>query len=150
MVVLTRQMRCPPDDVLRVLADGWSYATWVVGSSRIRGVDAGWPAPGSRIAHSVGVWPLVINDVTIAHGWDPERGIELRARAWPAGEAHVRIQVEPHAGGCTVRMAEDAVRGPSTLIPRPVRSALLVPRNAETLRRLAMLAEGRSSAAATT
>ena len=52
MVALTRQMRCTPDDVLRVLADGWTYANWVVGSSRIRGVDPTWPAPGSRIAHS--------------------------------------------------------------------------------------------------
>ena len=150
MVALTRQMRCTPDDVLRVLADGWTYANWVVGSSRIRGVDPTWPAPGSRIAHSVGVWPLVINDVTISHGWDPASGIELRARAWPAGEAQVRIEVEPRGAGCRVRMTEEAVRGPVTLIPRRVRSAMLVPRNKETLRRLAMIAEGRPAAGAPT
>jgi len=129
-----------------VLADGWTYASWVVGTSRIRGVDTTWPAPGSRIAHSVGVWPLVINDVTISRGWDPGAGIELRARAWPTGEAKVRIEVEPRGDGCTVRMVEDAVRGPATLIPRPLRAALLTPRNTEALRRLAAIAERRPPA----
>jgi len=144
MVTVTRRMHCPPDAVLAVLADGWSYATWVVGTSRIRSVDPAWPAPGARLAHSVGVWPLVLDDVTTCRAWDPERGIELQARGWPAGEARVRIEVAAGSGGSVVRLEEDAVRGPGTLVPAPVRSAVLVPRNRETLSRLAMLAEGRA------
>lgn len=70
----------------------------------------------------------------------------MQARGWPAGEARVRIDVEPTPGGCTVWLTEDAVRGPGTLIPEALRTAALVPRNTETLRRLAMLAEGRSTA----
>ncbi|GEK20909.1 SRPBCC family protein [Cellulomonas xylanilytica] len=145
MATVTRELSCPPSAVLDVLADGWSYATWVVGTSRIRAVDPAWPAPGTEIAHSFGLWPALLDDVTVARGWDPERGIDLQARGWPAGEARVQIEVRPRTGGgCTVRLTEDAVRGPGTLVPRPLRTAALVPRNTETLRRLAFLAEGRA------
>ncbi|KQR15977.1 SRPBCC family protein [Cellulomonas sp. Leaf334] len=144
MATVTRDLSCPPSAVLAVLADGWSYATWVVGTSRIRAVDPAWPAPGSTIAHSVGIWPALLDDVSVSRGWDPGLGIDLQARGWPAGEAHVRVGVRPRAGGgCTVTMSEDAVRGPGSLVPRPLRTAVLVPRNTESLRRLAYLAEGR-------
>ncbi len=142
MVTVTRRMRCPADAVLAVLADGWSYATWVVGTSRIRGVDVDWPSPGSRIAHSAGLWPAVIDDVTVALDWDRERGrLELRARGWPAGEARVLLRVRPDGDGCVVRLDEDAVRGPGVVVPSPVRTAVIAPRNRETLHRLALLAE---------
>lgn len=146
MTTVTRDVQCPAQAVLDVLADGWTYATWVVGTSRIRSVDPRWPTVGTRIAHSFGVWPAVIDDVTTVRAWNPDRGIDLQARGWPAGEARVRIEVAPRGtGACTVRIVEDAVRGPGTLVPRPVRSAVLRPRNAETLERLARLAEGRST-----
>ena len=146
MVTVTRRMRCPADAALAVLADGWSYATWVVGTSRIRGVDPGWPSPGTRIAHSAGLWPLVVNDVTIALDWDRAGGrLELQARGWPAGEARVVLRVRPDGDGCVVRLDEDAVRGPGVAVPRPLRTAVLLPRNRETLCRLAMLAERRSA-----
>ncbi|WP_456847701.1 SRPBCC family protein, partial [Cellulomonas sp. P5_C6] len=112
MAKVTRAMVCSPQAVLDVLADGWSYATWVVGTSRLRAVDDGFPAPGSVIAHSFGVWPAVIDDETIVRAWHPDRGIELQARGWPAGEARVRIDVRPDGDGCSVRIEEDAVRGP--------------------------------------
>lgn len=144
MATVTRILGCPPAAVLRVLADGWTYATWVVGTCRIRAVDPAWPAPGTRIEHSVGVWPAVLDDNTTVLDWDPERGIEVQARGWPAGEARVAIEVRPRADGRSdVRMIEDAVRGPGTLVPRPLRTAVLVPRNTESLHRLALLAEGR-------
>lgn len=150
MVTVTRRMRCPADDVLSVLTDGWSYATWVVGTSRIRGVDASWPTPGTRIAHSAGIWPLVVDDVTVALDWDPARGrLELQARGWPAGEARVLLRVRPDGDGSVVRLDEDAVRGPGVAVPRPLRTAVLLPRNRETLHRLAMLAERRAADQAT-
>lgn len=146
MATVVRRMRCEPQDVLDVLAEGWSYAGWVVGTARIRKVDDSWPEPGARIAHSVGLWPVLLHDTTSVVDWDPAGRIELRARGWPAGEAQIVIEVEPHpAGGTLVRMHEDAVRGVARLVPRPVRDAALVPRNVETLRRLAYIAENRST-----
>jgi hypothetical protein len=141
MVTVTRAARCTPDAVLRVLADGWSYSTWVVGTARIRAVDATWPEPGTRILHSVGLWPALLDDETVVRAWDPERSIELQARGWPAGEARVLVEVVPVAVGCLIRITEDADKGPGTLVPRPVRSAVIRPRNVETLRRLALIAE---------
>src|SRR5207248_1475605 len=35
-----------PDRVFEVLADGWTYSDWVVGTAHIRDVDPDWPAPG--------------------------------------------------------------------------------------------------------
>lgn len=59
-----RVMKCAPVEVWNILADGWLYGLWVVGASRIRDVDRSWPSLDSLIHHSVGSWPLLINDTT--------------------------------------------------------------------------------------
>lgn len=144
----TRIFRCSPEDVFDVLADGWIYAMWVVGAARIRDVDPEWPAPGSRIHHSVGAWPLMLSDTSSVEALDRPRMLDLTVRAWPAGKGKVRITCEPVPDGVRVSMEEDVVAGPFRLVLRPVRSIALRLRNAETLRRLAYLAEGRARKAA--
>ena len=62
LITVERTLAAPPQDVWRVLADGWLYAGWVVGASAIRDVAPARPTNGSRIHHSVGVWPLLISD----------------------------------------------------------------------------------------
>lgn len=143
--VLRRRVQAPPQAVWSVLADGWVYATWVVGTSRIRKVEGSWPAPGSQIHHSFGVWPAVIDDTSEVVACDPGRELVLRARGWPIGEAQVRIRLEePEPGVTEVSIVEDVVRGPARWVaPRLMRQVLIAPRNVETLRRLAHLAEGR-------
>lgn len=143
VITVTRDVEAPCQAVWDVLADGWSYATWVVGASRVRDVDDRWPGPNSQIHHSFGVWPLLIDDTT-----QVERSVEpselvLTARGWPAGEARVSISITPRALGCTVKIEEDASSGPGTLVPKPVRQLAIGPRNVEALKRLAFLAEGR-------
>jgi hypothetical protein len=144
MTEVSRVMQCQPTDVFAVLSDGWSYGQWVVGAARVREVDAGWPSEGTRIHHSVGVWPVLINDTTHAQDAEPPNLLRLRARAWPTGEADVEFRLEPHADGCLVTVHEQAVSGPAKMIPRPVEEAMLKWRNTETLRRLSFIAEGRS------
>ncbi|WP_404443287.1 SRPBCC family protein [Microbacterium marinum] len=141
----TRLLACTPDDVFRVLADGWLFPSWVVGASRMRDVAEEWPAPGSRLHHSFGVWPALIDDATEVVVYDPPRRLVLTAKGWPLGEARVDIQVKPHPEGCLVRIQEEAVAGPGSLVPRPVMDLALQLRNAETLHRLAYLAEGMAS-----
>lgn len=146
-VPLTRRIAAPPSDVWSVLADGWLYATWVVGASRIRGVDRDWPGEGSRIHHSFGAWPALIDDITASVRCEPTRELVLNAKGWPAGEAHVRIRLAPDGADATkVTLEEDATAGPGRLVPRPLRQLVIVPRNTETLRRLGYLAEGRYAA----
>ena len=81
----TRVLDCSPQDVFDVLADGWTYANWVVGAARIRDVDPEWPAVGSKIHHSVGMWPLLISDNTEVDHVDPPHQLRLKVRLWPTG-----------------------------------------------------------------
>ena len=144
VITVTRDVDAPARAVWEVLSDGWSYATWVVGASRVREVEDGWPAEGSRIHHSFGLWPLLINDTTkVESSTEPSR-LVLTARGWPAGEARVDISITPRGEeACTVKIEEDASSGPGKLIPKPVRQVAIGPRNVEALKRLAFLAEGR-------
>lgn len=142
MARTTRLMHCPPEAVFAVLADGWTYPSWVVGASRMRDVDESWPEVGSRIYHSVGIWPAVIDDETEVTEWDPPHRASLIARGWPIGEARIVIEARPHRDGCVVRMHEYAVRGPLQYVPRLLTDPLIDVRNREALQRLGYLAEG--------
>ena len=142
MAVNYRPMSCTPEQVFAVLENGWLYPTWVVGASRMRDVDAIWPAVGSRLHHSVGVWPALLDDTTSVLEWQAPRHAMLKARGWPIGEAHVSIDVHDHQNGCLVRMTEDVVAGPARLFPTTLSDLAIRYRNSETLRRLAYLAEG--------
>lgn len=149
MSVNRRIIAATPDDVWSVLADGWLYPLWVVGATRMRGVDSNWPEKGSRIHHSVGVWPLLINDHTEVLEVVPGRSISLRARAWPVGEAKVDIRLSDVGAQTEVVIEEDATAGPGVLVPEPFKGLTLKWRNVETLRRLAFVAEGRHETADT-
>lgn len=140
----TRIVHCPPSDVFAVLADGWLFPGWVVGASRMRDVDAAWPIEGARLHHSFGVWPVLLDDVTTVVAWDPPRRMVIQPHGWPIGEARVTVEVRPRAGGCVVRLTEQAVTGPASWLPKPLVDVPLWIRNVETLRRLAFLAEGRA------
>jgi uncharacterized protein YndB with AHSA1/START domain len=143
---LERTIRASPEDVFAVIGDGWTYPTWVVGAVRMRAVEPDYPKVGSRLHHSVGIWPfLMIEDHTTVTACEPNRRLTLQARAWPAGEAVVDFRLDPVEGGTLVVMGEDAVAGPGRLVPRPMRYAGLLARNKETLRRLAFLAERRTA-----
>jgi hypothetical protein len=140
----TRLIKAPSAAIWDVLADGWLYPLWVVGASRMREVDSTWPEPGSRLYHSVGAWPLLINDNTEVTQSRPHEYLALRGRGWPAGEVDVEIHLRPASGGTEVVIEEDAAAGPGVLIPQPVRGLTFRWRNVETLRRLAYIAERRS------
>jgi hypothetical protein len=144
MATNTRAMDCTPDDVFRVLGNGWLYPAWVVGASRMRDVDEAWPSPGAELHHSFGVWPALLDDTTQMKEWDPPHRAVLRARGWPVGEAKVTIRVRSLSSGCLVRIDEDPVKGPATVVPRFLTTPMLRWRNAETLQRLAYLAEGKA------
>jgi short-subunit dehydrogenase/uncharacterized protein YndB with AHSA1/START domain len=144
---VSRSVAAPAEAVWAVLADGWFYATWVVGASRVRAVDDAWPQPGSRLQHSFGPWPAVISDATVVEEAQEPHRLVLKAKGWPMGEARVSIEVvRDGPGSCTVSLAEDAVTGPGKVVPMPLRQAMILPRNREALRRLAYIAEGRHRA----
>ena len=136
-------VNAPAAAVWRILADGWLYPLWVVGATRMRQVEDEWPAVGSKLHHSVGVWPLTLDDDTEVVEAEEGRRLVLRARAWPGGEAEVTLVIDDLGATSVVSIEEDLATGPAKLVPRPARSVLLVLRNRETLRRLGWLAERR-------
>jgi hypothetical protein len=142
MSTVSQLFNTPAADVWRVIADGWLYSGWVVGASRIRAVDDTWPQAGSRLHHSVGGWPLVINDSTRVTAAEPEKSLELVARGWPLGEAKVVITLQDQGNQCLVTMAEDAIRGPGKKVPKLLRDPMITVRNRETLKRLELMAAG--------
>jgi hypothetical protein len=125
------------------MAEGWLYPVWVVGASRMREVDGHWPEVGAKLHHSVGIWPLLINDNTEVLDSVPDHLLRLRTRGWPAGEAEVLIRLEAVGAGTQVTLEEDAVLGPGSFVPRPLRAPVLKWRNTESLRRLGFVAENR-------
>ena len=143
VLTISREVAAPPEAVWEVLSDGWLYPLWVVGAARMRDVDPSWPRVGAKLHHSVGNWPLLLDDRTEVLAVDPGRRLCLKAHGWPAGAAEVVIEIEPVGAGSRVHIREDAIEGPGAVLPKPLRQLAIGPRNREALRRLAFLAEGR-------
>ncbi|WP_223252927.1 SRPBCC family protein [Arthrobacter sp. AFG7.2] len=142
MSTVSQLFNSPAADVWKVVADGWLYSGWVVGASRIRAVDDTWPSAGARLHHSVGAWPLVINDSTRVTAVEPGKSLELLARGWPMGEAKIIISLEDRGDQCLVTISEDAIRGPGRKVPKVMRDPMITVRNRETLKRLELMAAG--------
>ena len=140
-VSVTRDVAASRQRVWDVLADGWTYSQGVVGNSRMRAVDQNWPAPGSTIRHSIGIWPAVIDDETVAEDCVPLEELVLLAKTGPAGAARVTLRLSDIPNGCRVEMDEVGVRGPMSWIPHPMQAIAFWPRNHESLWRLGALAE---------
>lgn len=133
------------DAVWDILADGWLYPLWVVGAARIRDVDASWPDQESQIHHSIGMWPILIDDTTEVLSSARPHHLRLYARGWPIGGAKVDIKLRSVDGGTEIVMEENAVSGPGALVPEPIKGISLRWRNHEALRRLKLIAENRQA-----
>lgn len=149
MAEVNGHIAAPPEQVWATLADGWLYSSWVVGTSKIRSVDDGFPAVGSKIYHAFGLWPLLIQDETEVLACQPGQHLLLQARGWPAGEATTAIDLLPSSGGTAIRLAETPTKGPGAWVNNPAAEAVLKRRLAECLSRLAPLVEGRRTGPAT-
>lgn len=133
-----------PEAVFSVLADPRSFARWVVGSRQIRRADPDWPAAGTAFDHRVGIGPLTLADHSEVEESDCPRLLRLLVKARPLTRAHVVLRMEPRgARGSRVAMDEYAADGRSKLLMNPLTDPLIHLRNAESLKRLKALAEGR-------
>ena len=136
-----------PERIFAVLADGWTYSDWVVGTAHIRDVDPDWPAPGTAIHHKAGPWPFSLRDSTHVLDCEPPRMLLLAPRLWPLGAARVRIVLTPVEAGRATRidLTEDIAEGRLHWLRTKADDLALRWRNKESLRRLADLAVHRAS-----
>jgi hypothetical protein len=142
-LTVRRRTHATRAQVWAVLADGWTYSQWVVGNSRMRAVDPGWPAVGTTIRHSIGLWPLVLNDLTRVEQCHPTQLLVLQAKTRPFGKARITLRLSDVEDGCLIEMAEAPVGVPMGWVPDRVALAAAFPRNRECTWRLAALAERR-------
>jgi uncharacterized protein YndB with AHSA1/START domain len=141
VAIVQRTIPTSPDKVFAVLADGWTYSDWVVGTAHIRDVDRTWPQPGAELHHKAGPWPLSLKDKSTVLSVDPGRELVLRAGLWPFGEAIVKVVLEPVGPNATrVVMHEDFNAGPLRWLRNKINDLLLHQRNVESLRRLSDIA----------
>ena len=134
-----------PKAVFDVLRDGTTYSHWVVGTRKIRAVDGGWPAKGTRLHYTVGYGPLRKDDVTTSRAYTRDRRLELEAHAWPAGSARIVLRAEEQGNGTLVSIDEHPATGLARTLHNPSLDLLIKTRNVETLRRLEARVRGRRS-----
>ncbi|ART68485.1 polyketide cyclase [Mycobacterium dioxanotrophicus] len=144
-LIVKRHTTASRKQVWDVVADGWTYSQWVVGNTRMRAVTPDWPAPGSKIHHTIGVWPVVVNDETIVESCTPLEELVLFARVRPFGGARITLRLADIHNGSRIEMAEVPVGGPLNWVPRRLSLLLVYPRNRECVERLAALAERREA-----
>jgi uncharacterized protein YndB with AHSA1/START domain len=137
----------PPSAVFATLATTDRYADWVVGASDIRDADAGWPAPGTRFHHTQGIPHVGLKDTTEVLESEAPRRLVLEVRARPLIVARVTLDLLGDANGTRLTMTESPTGGWLARVDGRLLDRLIQLRNAEALRRLRRLCEGRSALA---
>ena len=145
MATVTTYIDVPPPEVYCVLADGWYYSGWVVGTSHVQAVEESWPAVGSRLFHASGVWPAALADETSVDEVTPNERLALTARVRPFGEAHIEIGLTAEGDGTRVTLTENPISGPGRWLHNQATDAILHRRNVESLARLAARCERRTT-----
>jgi uncharacterized protein YndB with AHSA1/START domain len=141
VAIVQRVIQAPPDRVFAVLADGWTYSDWVVGTTHIRDVDPGWPKAGAELHHKAGPWPVSLKEKSTVLAVEQDRALTLRAGLWPLGEAIVKLTLTPVGAGATrVTFEEDFNAGPLRWVHTKINDLVLHRRNVESLRRLSDIA----------
>jgi len=130
--------------VFAVLADPRTYPDWLIGANRIRALDDDWPRPGSRFHHTVGMWPVHINDHSELEAFDPPRSMRLSVRATALVRATVTISVRGDESSSIVCIAEEPRAGLVGEVVRPALDPVTHLRNHASLRRLARVVRERA------
>jgi uncharacterized protein YndB with AHSA1/START domain len=137
VAIVQRTVQASPQQIFAVLADGWTYSDWVVGTVHIRAVDEHWPQVGAQLHHKAGPWPLSLQDSSTVLAVEPDRLLKLRAGLWPLGSAVVEMVLDAQPDGSTrITMKEDFEAGPLLWARNKINDLVLHRRNIESLRRL--------------
>jgi uncharacterized protein YndB with AHSA1/START domain len=143
MAVNEIDIAAPPEAVFDVLSDADSYEFWVVGAKEIRGSDPGFPKPGTRFYHTVGLGPLTLRDHSTVVELDPPRRLVLEAGLRSLGSALVTLDLHSEGTGSRIVMTERPASGLPLRIGLRLGNVLLRGRNFLSLEQLKELVESR-------
>jgi uncharacterized protein YndB with AHSA1/START domain len=146
MSVVRQTIDAPLERVFSALCDPRTYPQWLIGAKEIRAVDDGWPEPGTRFHHRVGiVGPLTVADNTRSLELDAPRRLVLEVRARPLGRGRVTFTLGPagtsgSAGSGTEVVVEERPIGALSGF-RAFLDPMLTARNTASLQKLAAVIE---------
>ncbi|GAB7110042.1 SRPBCC family protein [Streptomyces phaeofaciens JCM 4814] len=101
-----------PAEVWALLSDGRRYGEWVSGTQEVTAADAHWPDVGARLRVRVGVGPLVLDDTCVVRICEPQRRLELEAKADPFGAARIAMRLIPWGENTLFVLDWHPLRGP--------------------------------------
>ncbi|MDX6739155.1 SRPBCC family protein [Actinocorallia sp. A-T 12471] len=136
MAVRDVYIDAPRESVWRTLADGMTYAEWVVGTREVRSVDPAWPDVGAELHFTVGFGPLALHDRTVVRVCRPFERLELEISAGLLGTVRAAIQLIEWGKGTVVVLDEHPLRGVSAGLHGPPTELILHLRNRLVLRKL--------------
>jgi uncharacterized protein YndB with AHSA1/START domain len=139
--VNTISIKASPEDVFAVFSDPERYVEWVVGTADTDGLDADWPAPGSRLRYRVRLGPVAFSDVTEVVEVHPPRRLLLRARMRPFGTTAIELALTPEEGGTRLALREEPASGLVRVTHTRLTDVILGRRNEAALGRLRRLVE---------
>jgi uncharacterized protein YndB with AHSA1/START domain len=130
-----------PERVYAVLVDAAAYPRWLIGAQEVRGVEDGWPAPGSGFHHVVGVGPFRVKGRTAVLAAEPPWCVALEAGVGWLGSLQVEFVLRDERTstvlGVTERARSGLVRHVWRLGGAPLMRRLLWGRNHLSLQQLA-------------
>jgi uncharacterized protein YndB with AHSA1/START domain len=127
-----------PENVYETLLDPYCYPKWVVGTKRIRTVDAEWPEPGSSFHHKV---RIAGRDRSEMIEKEDHRRVVLKVFARPLLVALVALDIRPEGWRTHFSITEEPAPGTSMRRVRYLIDPLVHVRNAVGLKRFKKLVE---------
>ncbi|MEU4065588.1 SRPBCC family protein [Streptomyces wedmorensis] len=135
-----RLILSPPSAVWGLLSHGHRYGEWVSGTQQVLAADPHWPEVGARLRVRVGVGPLALDDTCVVRICEPERRLELEAKADPFGAARIAMNLIPWGGNTLFLLEWHPLRGPGTRMHGLPVDYLVSIRNGMMLTKLARIA----------
>ncbi|MFF9340613.1 SRPBCC family protein [Streptomyces sp. NPDC014773] len=135
-----RLILSPPSRVWSLLADGLRYGEWVSGTQRVIAADPQWPEVGARLRVRVGIGPLALDDTCVVRICEPQRRLELEAKADPFGAARIAMHLVPWGEHTLFLLEWHPLRGPGTRMHGLPVDYLVSIRNGMMLTKLARIA----------
>ncbi|CAL9338896.1 hypothetical protein SUDANB105_00227 [Streptomyces sp. enrichment culture] len=129
-----------PSEVWSLLSDGRRYGEWVTGTRQVLDADPDWPDVGARLRVRVGFGALTLDDTCVVRICEPERRLELEAKADPFGAARIAMRLVPWGENTLFELDWHPLRGPGTRMHGLPVDYVVAIRNGMMLTKLARIA----------